>query len=142
MSKRIVILLAVVCFCSVAFMRDAKAGPPWPAVVYKEDSICETGWMDKDLNWITIYGNGIWKIHEFNNSVTLSCHNQLNFDEVATIAQVCAANPGICDAKDAADISGFECYIYDDYVTYDDHFVINPSGNWTLTCHFNENDLP
>jgi hypothetical protein len=142
MFKRMMIILAVVCLCSVAFIRDAKAGPPWPAAVYWEDDICVTSWMDKGGNFIEIYGDGIYKVHEFNNSVTLSCHDKVNFDEVATIEEVCALFPGVCDEHGAADNSGFPCWIYYDYVTYDSHFVMNPSGNWTLTCHFNENDLP
>jgi hypothetical protein len=142
MFKRLLSVLLVTIFLGAAFSSDVLAGPPWPAVVYKENDICYTPWFDKEMNPISIWGDGIWKLHEFNNSVTLSCHNTLDFSQVATIAQVCAELPDICDQHGAADVRGFECYIYDDYVTYDAHFVINPSGNWTLTCHFNQNDLP
>ena len=143
MFKRIIIIFSMLLVAGGVFATDVFAGPPWPAEVYVLDDTCEVMWMDKNYNEVSVYGDGIWKVHELNNSISISCQDQVDFDDVATIEQVCSVFPDVCPGNGAIQISRSDLTCWDDDVyTHDSNFVMTPNGHWTLTCNFNGNNPP
>ena len=140
MSKRLLIIVLVLFILGALFSSDALAGPPWPAQVYFEEDICMSTWLDSNLNFITIYGDGIWVVQEKNHQATLSCHTTLDFNAMATPTQACEylitlGYPDFCNGPTFR-IHGIDCAIYGDTITTNSQYMVTPSGEMTLECHY------
>jgi hypothetical protein len=140
MIKRLLIILFVLAIATGLLSRSAVAGPPWPAQVYFQEDVCISTWLDADLNFISIYGDGIWVVQEKNQQATLACHTTLDFDTMATPAQACEylmtlGYPDFCNGPTFR-VHGIDCAIYDETITNNSQYLVTPSGQMTLECHY------
>jgi len=154
MLKHIVIILAVICICSVAFMRDAKAGPPWPAEVIqiREGDFCYFPWLDDNLAGVTLTGTGIWVAQYKNGHIQWNCHTKLDFSDpnIASLDQVCEFTDiqnglDICNGNgsffwtEAYEPAPFGCADeVNGIIYYSDaaHMVVTHNGNVNISCHY------
>jgi hypothetical protein len=122
------------------------AGPPWPAeVIIPTDDFCYSPWVAWDANgdpqiitltdgsWQSSYQphTGVWNAH---------CRFFIDFNDptMATIDEMCAMAPDIFDCSQGVLIwRGLGCSASDTLYTEDTQMVVNPSGYYTVSCHFN-----
>jgi hypothetical protein len=140
MVKRMAIILAVLIMLGSLTAQNAKAGPPWPAIVfrYPEDGWCSMPWLNSNLDFVYIFGTGqtVWDQH--NGSWKTVCHFFIDFRDPskASMEQVCGVFPDLCKGNPATlHWTNFDCNNVD-LVTYDSMYVVNPSGQATATCQF------
>jgi len=144
MFKKFLFVLICLAFIVGATSSAALAGPPWPPEVVtppngKEGCVMPwIAWVDGFPTIIVVNGTISWVYQPKTGVWNLSCHLFIDFDDpsMATIAEVCAIDPGLC-VHGPFNWSGFECYGGYDLYTTDTSYVVNPSGHALGVCHFN-----
>ena len=140
MKKRLLVIVLIPIILGGLFSSEVRAGPPWPAQIYFGEDVCTTTWLDFDLNFVTIFGYGIWVVQEKNQQATLACHTKLDFNTMATPAQACdylitLGYPDFCKGPTFR-FHGIDCFIYGDTITNNSQYLVTPSGEMTLECHY------
>jgi hypothetical protein len=149
MYKKITIVLTVLVMLGVATTAALAEGPPWPAmVITPEDEACWMFWSDSDGNPFAFQGSFMGVYQEKNGNWKMTCQYKLDFDDpgVATIDQFCEYYPFFCkQGSGSVIIPDFGCSILlpDGEIeeTSESLMVINPSGNYNVTCHFRANQM-
>lgn len=146
MIKRVVMLLVVIIICLGLGARDVKAGPPWPAMVFKEDDQCGYGWANTELEEIFLIGDWHLIQQDKNGNVNLTCKGTVDFDdpEILSIDEVCELFPEWnfgCRGNGSFQWSGYWQCVYIDpqggwHFSYEFTQVVTPSGHWQIACHF------
>jgi hypothetical protein len=143
MLKRLLIVLLVTIFLGAMFSSDALAGPPWPAEVIhvRDGEMCNFPWVNSNYEIITLIGDrGTWVAQYHNGHIQWNCHTNIDFTnpELLSLDEVCALAPDFCKGNGSFQWPGIDCYA-DTYLTNDSVFVVTPSGNVTVSCHFDLN---
>lgn len=140
MFKRLLIVLLVAIILGALFSSDVLAGPPWPAEVFhvKEGEFCYFPWVNTSFEVITLAGGpGIWVAQYHSGHIQWNCHPYIDFDdpELLNLDEVCALAPDMCSGNGSFHWPGIDCYA-DSYLSNDSLMVVTPSGNVTISCHF------
>ena len=141
MKKRLLIIVLIPIILGGLFSSDVRAGPPWPAQIYFGEDTCISTWLDANNNFIEVYSDGIWVVQEKNQQATAACHIKLDFNTMATPTQACEylmtlGYPDLCNGPTFR-VHGIDCRIYGDTITYNSQYLVTPSGELTLECHYN-----
>jgi len=146
MLKRSIFVLVCLALLLGATSNSALAGPPWPAeVVIPTDDWCWSPWVAWDAegnaqmitltdgSWRSTYQplTGVWNV---------TCRFFIDFNDpsMASIDEVCAMVPDLLDCNHGVLIwRGIGCSYSETMYTEDTQMVVNPSGYYKVSCHFN-----
>ena len=142
MLKRSLFLLVCLALLLGATSSSALAGPPWPAeVVTPTDGWCVMpwlAWVNGEATFIDVYGTYSYAYQPKSGMWNASCHLFIDFNDpsMLSIDEVCAMFPDTLSCSHATlQWNGWECTGPYGLITYDSHYVVNPSGHSTSMCH-------
>jgi len=144
MKTRMIILMLVAMLALGLTASVAASGPPWPAEVYTpKEGICWVPWVaweEGEQNIVWLVGTGSYVYEPRTGVWNTTCSTSIDFDDpsMATIQEVCAAFSELasCSPSTFKVIDILACE--NEYnITTDSLYVVNPSGQAKLVCHFN-----
>lgn len=144
MFRKLMFVLVCLALMLGATSSAALAGPPWPAeVLIPTDNECISpwvAWVNGEATIISVNGSWRWSYQPHTGVWNATCHHFIDFNDpsMATIDEVCSLAPDLFDCSQGVLIwRGLGCEAYYGLYTTDTQMVVNPSGNYTVACHFN-----
>ncbi len=145
MKIKILVLLVILGLVIGLTAQSAKAGPPWPASVTREQNVMITDWLADDLVTTTwIYSDLLEVYNPHSGIMTITSNGRIDYSspDFASLDQICGPESPyafLCNGGTLKVPRGmFTCINRFGDVTLDAQAIATSSGQFSLVCHFKD----